>query len=95
MLIWQIFCEHPNSTNHPQGYWEHGFFSVINSIKGIWYMILGIVHGIFPLLCPFATSSFIIRSFCKLVLSGRHIGELEECIDENVIAKINGLKYTK
>ena len=93
MLIWKIFKEHPESTKNPQGYWEHGLFSVVNSVKGLWYMILGIIHGIIPCLFPFATSSFIIRSFCKLVQSNRHIGELEEYLSDEIKAKINGLKY--
>ncbi len=95
MLIWTIFKDHPSSTSNPQGYWEHGLFSVVNSIKGIWYMVLGLIHGIIPMLFPFATSSFIIKSFNKLVLSNRHMGELEENVSKEVIAKLNGLKYTK
>ena len=95
MLLWKIFCEHPTSTSNPQGYWEHGAFSVVNSAKGIWYMIAGLIHGILPCLFPFATSSFIIRTFCKLVIGGRHVNELEKYISKEVITKINGLKYPK
>ena len=94
MILYQIFLEHPSSTYNPQGYWEHGLFSIINSTKGIWYMIAGIIHGIIPCLLPFATSSFIIRSFTKLVNSKRHHEELKLYISSDVLAKINGqVKY--
>mgnify|MGYP001279960495 CR=1 FL=1 len=71
-----IFIEHPNETNNPQGYWQHGLFAFINCVILIWYCLLGIIHSIFPFVFKFSTSSAIIRSFRKLVLSDRHRLEL-------------------
>jgi len=90
MMAWyKMFLEHPQSTDNPQGYWCHGFFSVVNSLKGIWYMILGVIHGILPIVFTFSTSSFIIRSFVKLVMAERHREELKEHIDSDTLAEIN------
>ena len=81
MNIWyKIFLEHPNATNNSQGYWAHGLFSIVNSLRGIQYMLAGIVHGIFPCLFSFSTSSFIIRAFIKLVRSNRHSEELQQYV---------------
>ena len=90
MMVWyKMFLEHPQSTDNPQGYWCHAYFSVINSLKGMWYMLLGITHGIFPNIFTFSTSSFIIRSFVKLVLAKRHREELKEHIDSKTLEEIN------
>ena len=88
MIFHKIFLEHPQSTSKPQGYWSHFFFSVSNSLKGIWFMILGIIHGFLPILFPFSTSSFLIRTFVKLVQSNRHQKELREYIDEETLDDI-------
>ena len=71
-----LFTEHPNSTENPQGYWEHCLFSFTNSVTLLWFCLLGIVHSIFPFVFKFSTSSAIIRSFRELVLSERHKLEL-------------------
>ena len=71
-----LFIEHPNSTENPQGYWAHCFFSITNSVTLIWFCLLGIVHSFFPFIFKFNTSSAIIRSFKKLVKSKRHGPEL-------------------
>ena len=71
-----IFTEHPRSTDNPQGYWDHGFFSFTNSVVLLWFCLLGIVHAVFPFIFKFDTSSAIIRSFKKLVKSNRHKSEL-------------------
>jgi hypothetical protein len=71
-----IFTEHPRSTDNPQGYWAHGFFSFTNSVVLLWFCLLGIVHAVFPFIFKFDTSSAIIRSFKKLVKSNRHKSEL-------------------
>ena len=71
-----IFTEHPQSTDNPQGYWAHGFFSFTNSMVLLWFCLLGIVHAVFPFIFKFDTSSAIIRSFKKLVKSNRHKSEL-------------------
>lgn len=90
MMAWyKMFLEHPQSTSNSQGYWCHGFFSVFNSLKGIWFMLLGIIHGIFPIVFPFSTSSFIIKSFAKLVQADRHQEEMKKYIDSDTLAKIN------
>ena len=90
MMVWyKMFLEHPQSTDNPQGYWCHAYFSVVNSLKGMWYMLLGITHGIFPNIFTFSTSSFIIKSFAKLVMAERHREELKEHIDSDTLAEIN------
>ena len=87
-LFRRIFLEHPNDTDNPQGYWAHGKFSILNSLKGIVYMLAGVVHGIFPILFPFTTSSWIIRSFAKLVESERHKDELDKYISIELVRKL-------
>ncbi|SVC45557.1 uncharacterized protein METZ01_LOCUS298411 [marine metagenome] len=80
-----MFLEHPNDTDNPQGYWAHGRFSIINSFKGIVAMLAGIGHGILPILFPFTTSTWIIRSFVKLVNSDRHRNEMRTYISKELI----------
>ena len=87
-LFRRIFLDHPNGTDNPQGYWAHGKFSIINSLKGILYMKAGILHGIFPILFSFTTSSWIIRSFVKLVESDRHREELDKYISLSLARKL-------
>jgi len=79
-IVTYLFLEHPHRTKHPQTYWEHGAFSVGNSLKLMFFGVLGIIHGFVPRLFPFSTSSAIIRSFCKLVASDRHEEELIKLI---------------
>ena len=74
--IHKLFTEHPQSTDNPQGYWEHCLFSFTNSVVLMWYCLLGIIHSFFPFVFKFNTSSAIIRSFKKLVLSNRHGPEM-------------------
>ena len=74
----KLFMEHPNSTDNPQGYWEHFLFSFTNSMKLMWYSLLGIIHSVFPFVFAFSTSSAIIRSFKKLVESNRHLPEMKK-----------------
>ena len=52
-------------------------------------MLVGIIHGLVPCLFPFSTSSFIIRSFKKLVESRRHREELQQILDYKFIAKLD------
>ena len=87
--IYRIFIEHPRSTYNPQSYWVHGAFSIFNSTRGLWYMLVGIIHGLVPCLFPFSTSSFIIRSFKKLVESHRHRDELQRILDFEFIQKLD------
>ena len=90
MMVWyKIFLEHPQSTKNPQGYWSHGYFSVTNSLKGLWFMLLGIIHGVFPIVFTFSTSSYLIRSFAKLVQAERHQEELKKYIDSDTLEKLN------
>ena len=74
--IIKFFTEHPNSTENPQGYWAHCLFSLTNSVILMWFCLLGIIHSFFPFVFEFNTSSAIIRSFKKLVLSNRHGPEM-------------------
>ena len=76
--IQKLFTEHPNDTDNPQGYWKHGIFAFTNCVILIWYCLLGIIHSIFPFVFKYSTSSAVIRSFRKLVLSDRHGPELEQ-----------------
>ena len=87
--IYRIFIEHPRSTDNPQSYWAHGVFSVVNSTRGLWYMLVGIIHGLIPYFFPFSTSSFIIRSFKKLVESRRHRDELQQILDYEFLKKLD------
>ena len=87
-LWYKIFLEHPNSTDNPQGYWSHALFSIKNSLKGLWYMDAGILHGLIPYFFPFSTSSYLIRSFKTLVKSERHKDELRQIIDEDTLAQL-------
>jgi|TARA_R110002074_G_scaffold101082_2_gene218233 hypothetical protein len=85
----KLFIEHPRSTVNPQGYWGHFLFGAVNSIRGLWYMFVGIIHGFVPYLFPFSTSSFIIRSFKKLVESRRHRDELQQILDFEFIRQLD------
>ena len=94
--LWhRIFLEHPYSTDNPQGYWSHGIFSIVNSFKGLWYMVAGVIHGLLPCLFPFSTSSYLIRSFKKLVDSNRHKEELHQILDENILVQLKRDMQTK
>ena len=77
--IQKLFTEHPNDTDNPQGYWKHGLFAFANCVVLMWYCLLGIIHSVFPFVFKFSTSSAIIRSYRKLILSDRHLPELEKC----------------
>ena len=76
--IIKFFIEHPQSTDNPQGYWEQCLFSFTNSVILLWFCLLGVIHSFFPFAFKFSTSSAVIRSFKKLVLSERHGPELEK-----------------
>ena len=87
-IITYLFLEHPHRTKNPQTYWEHGAFSVGNSLKLMFFCLLGVVHGLVPRLFPFSTSSAIIRSFCKLVASERHEEEFRTLMPMVVIEEL-------
>ena len=76
-----------NSGASPQTYSEHAIFAVANSSILIIAGFKGIIHGILPFLFQFSTSSTIIKSFKKLIDSGRHRKELQELIPEDYIYK--------
>ena len=84
----KMFQEHPKSGDNPQGYCEHGSFSIWNSSKLIFFGLLGIIHGILPCIFKFSTSSAVIRSFRTLVLSRRHGEELRKYISKEDIKKL-------
>ena len=88
-IVTYLFLEHPHRTKNPQTYWEHGAFSVGNSLLLMFFCLLGIVHGLVPRLFPFSTSSAIIRSFGKLVVSGRHEEEMSRILTQDVIADVS------
>ena len=92
VFIYKVFLEHPHSTDHPQSYIKHGLFSIYNSTIGLWYMIAGIIHSIIPYVFPFSTSSYLIRSFKKLVLSKRHTEELQIILDKEFFKELNKQK---
>ena len=70
------FTDHPGETENPQTYWQHGLFASYNSMIMIWGGLAGLVHAIFPPAFPFYTSTILIKSFKKLVISKRHKEEL-------------------
>ena len=87
-IVTYLFLEHPHRTKNPQTYWEHGAFSVGNSLLLMFFCLLGIVHGLVPRLFPFSTSGAIIRSFCKLVASERHDEEFQTLIPMVVVEEL-------
>lgn len=72
-----IWTDHPRTTGFPQTYFAHGRVACTSGVKMIWYGLLGVVHGVFPFVFPFRTSTFLIQSFVKLRDSGRHADEIE------------------
>lgn len=72
------FTEHPRDTVNPQTYIEHGKFAFVNSAILVFAGIIGMIHAFLPFLFPFMTSTIIIKSFKKLVDSGRHAAELKK-----------------
>jgi len=72
-----IWTDHPNSTENPQGYWEHLSFAFPNSLKLILAGFLGVIHSFFPFVFPFDASTTVIRAFRGIVGSKRHEPELE------------------
>ena len=51
-------------------------------------MVAGVIHGIFPCLFPFSTSSWVIRSFIKVVESKRHQKELQQYLSPNFLDEV-------
>ena len=88
-IIHKIFLEHPNSTDNPQGYWAHGIFSGINSLKLIGFGSLGVIHAIIPCVFKFSTSSYIIRCFVILAKSNRHKKEIKSYISYSVLEQLS------
>jgi len=82
-----IFTNHPNQTENPQTYFEHGFFAFKNSLILIYGGILGIIHAICPWWFPFRTSTIIIKIFKHLVDSRRHINELNIILSDDYLLK--------
>ena len=79
------FTEHPNDTENPQGYFEHGRFAFANSLILVFAGLIGMIHAFLPFLFPFTTSTIVIKSFKKLVDSGRHKKELNKEIPEGYV----------
>ena len=76
-----------NDGYSPQSYSEHRDFAIKNSFILLVSSLQGIVHGLLPFAYPYATSSALIRSFKKLIDSGRHKRELAEIMPEGYILK--------
>ena len=87
------FTEHPNSTSNPQSYCKHGIFAIYNSFTLIIAGSVGIIHGIFPFLFPFYTSSIVIQSFKKILESNRHNNEVLQILGGGI--SIDKLNYEK
>ena len=85
--ILKHFTKHPNSTSNPQSYCKHGIFAICNSFNLILAGSIGIIHGIFPFIFPFYTSSIIIESF-KIILESNN-----EITKSNPITRKNRFKY--
>ena len=67
-----------NDGNNPQTYFSHAWFAIKNSSILILAGIVGLIHGVFPFILPFYTSTTLIKSFKKLVDSNRHRKELNQ-----------------
>ena len=74
--VLKYFTDHPKQTRSPQSYCKHGGFAIYNSSMLIIAGFAGIIHGIFPFFFPFYTSGIVVRSFQKLLKSGRHDNEI-------------------
>jgi hypothetical protein len=72
------FLKHLADAEKTQTYSQHARFAIWNSLGLIYYGILGVIHGLFPPLFPFDTSSKVIRSYSLLVASRRHNDEILE-----------------
>lgn len=88
MNLIKISKDHLNNSGaSPQTYSEHAIFAIANSSILLLAAIKGIIHGVLPFLFPFSTSSTVIKSFKKLIDSGRHRQELKALIPEDYIYK--------
>ena len=87
------FTKHPNSTSNPQSYCKHGIFAICNSFNLILAGSIGIIHGIFPFIFPFYTSSIVIESFKKILESNRHNNEVLQILGRGILN--NELNYEK
>ncbi len=75
-IFTKLFNEHPNSTLNKLTYFQHARFSIYNSFILIISGIIGVIHGVFPFLFPFYTSTTVINSFINIVKSRRHNNEI-------------------
>ena len=76
-----------NMGRNPQSYYSHCIFSIKNSSILILGGVLGVIHGLFPFLFQFNTSTIVVQSFKKLVDSNRHKKELQDIMPEGYILK--------
>ena len=65
-----------NGGMSPQDYKTHRDFALENSFILVIAGLKGIAHGFLPFAYPNVASSTLIRSFKKLVDSGRHKNEI-------------------
>lgn len=76
-----------NGGQNPQSYMQHCRFACMNSAILIYGGLIGIIHGIFPFLFKFNTSSIVIKSMKKLIDSRRHKKELRDIMNEGYVLK--------
>ena len=81
------FTKHPQDTEQPQTYLEHGKFAFAKSFILVYAGIIGMIHAIFPFLFPFKTSTIVIKAFKSLVDSKRHKEELRKEMKVGYILK--------
>lgn len=62
--------------NNPQNYFTHAGNAVYWSVRLMIAAIIGLIHGVFPFLFPFYTSSEVIRAFRDIVKSKQHKNEI-------------------
>lgn len=89
------FRKHLEATDVPQTYDQHKAFAASHSWGMIVAGVKGLIHSINPNAYPFDGSTTIIRSFEKMVLSGRHIGEIKEYMPGYLYPQFLDIEYLK
>ena len=66
------FTQHPNDTDHPEGYWVHFRRSFVNGWTLIWAGVTSIIHAVCPWWYQFYTAETVVRLWADLHMTGRH-----------------------
>lgn len=74
-----------NGGANSQDYLTHCRFACMNSAILIYGGVIGIIHGLLPFLFKFTTSSIVIESMRKLIISGRHKKEIKDIMGEGYV----------